>query len=57
MLVIAYHLIQRNEDYKELGGNYFDTYQPAKAAQHLVSRLQQLGYDVQLSPRTAAVAA
>ena len=57
ILVIAYHLIKRDENYKELGGNYFDTRQPAKAVQNLVSRLKQLGYDVHLNPQQASVAA
>lgn len=57
ILVIAYHLIKRDEDYKELGGNYFDTRQPVKTVQNLVSRLQQLGYHVQLDPKTEAIAA
>ncbi len=48
ILVIAYHLIQRDEDYKDLGSDYFDVRQPAKTAQRLVSRLQQLGYAVEL---------
>ena len=43
--------------YRELGGNYFDTRQPVKAAQNLVSRLQQLGYEVVLNPKEEAVAA
>jgi transposase len=57
ILVIAYHLIQRDEDYKELGGNYFDTRQSAKTVQNLVGRLQQLGYDVNLDKKTETVAA
>lgn len=51
ILVIAYHLITRDEDYRELGGNYFDLRQPVRAMQKLVQRLQQLGYDVTLDPR------
>jgi transposase len=57
LLVILYHMIKRDEDYKDLGGNYFDVRTPAKAAQNLVSRLQQLGYEVQLKPKTSALAA
>ena len=57
ILVIAYHLIRRGEDYQELGGNYFDTRQPVKAVHNLINRLQQLGYDVQLNPRTEVTAA
>jgi transposase len=57
ILVIAYPLIQRDQDYKERGGNYFDTRPPQRTAQNLGSRLQPLGYDVQLNSRTEAVAA
>ena len=57
LLKIAYVLIQRDEDYQELGGNYFDTRQPAKTVQNLLSRLSQLGYDVTLNPKTAEPAA
>jgi transposase len=57
ILVIVYYLLVRDEDYKELGGNYFDTRQPHKTVQTLLNRLSQLGYDVQLNPRTAAQAA
>ena len=57
LLKIAYVLIQRDEDYKELGGNYFDMRQPAKTVQNLLSRLNQLGYAVTLNPKTAEPAA
>jgi transposase len=46
ILVIAYHLIQRNEPYRELGGDYFDKQRPEATAQRLLRRLQRLGYDV-----------
>ena len=51
ILTIAYQLIVRKEDYKELGGDYFDKRQPLKTVQTLVSRLGHLGYEVQLSPK------
>jgi transposase len=57
ILVIAYHLIKRDEDYKDLGGNYFDTRQSTKTVQNLVGRLQQLGYEVHLDSKTQAAAA
>lgn len=57
LLKIAYVLIERKEDYKELGGNYFDTRQPAKTVQNLLSRLSQLGYDATLTPKTIEQAA
>ncbi len=48
ILVIAYHIIQRKEAYKELGGNYFDERNPVKTAQRLLKRLEKLGYDVSI---------
>jgi len=57
ILVIAYHLIQRQEEYRELGGDYFDRRQPEATAKRLVKRLEQLGYQVALqAPPTAAAA-
>jgi transposase len=48
ILVIAYHLIQRNEPYCDLGSDYFDKQRPQATAQRLMRRLQRLGYDVSL---------
>ncbi len=48
ILVMAYHLIQRNEPYRELGGNYFDNRRPEVTAKRLVKRLEQLGFSVAL---------
>lgn len=39
ILVIAYHLIERNEGYRELGVNYFDAQRPEAAQKRLVKRL------------------
>lgn len=50
ILVIAYCLIQRNEPYRELGGDYFDRRQPETTAKRLVKRLENLGYQVALQP-------
>lgn len=50
ILVIAYHLIQRQEPYRELGGDYFDNRQPEVLANRLRKRLEQLGYQVALQP-------
>ncbi len=46
ILVIAFHLIERKEPYRELGGNYFDKQRPEATAQRLMKRLQSLGYDI-----------
>jgi transposase len=52
ILVIAYHLIQRKEPYRELGGNYFDNRRPVATAKRLVKRLEQLGFSVALQQLT-----
>lgn len=56
ILVIAYHLISRKEDYRELGGDYFDKRRPEATAKNLINRLEALGYTVtaQAQPATAA---
>jgi len=48
IVVIAYHLMQRNEPYRELGGDYFDKQRPDTTAKRLVKRLECLGYAVTL---------
>ena len=53
ILVIAYHLIQRKEPYRELGGNYFDNRRPEATAKRLVKRLELLGYAVSLQQASA----
>lgn len=57
ILVIAYHLIQRKEAYRELGGNYFDEKNPEATAKRLIKRLEILGYQVsaQKPPEPTAV--
>ncbi len=49
ILRALYFLLKNDKDDCDLGGNYFDTRQPARTAQNLVSRLKQLGYTVQLT--------
>jgi transposase len=46
ILVIAYHLIQRNEPYRELGSDFFDNRSPQVTMKRLVKRLEHLGYQV-----------
>ncbi len=46
ILVISYHLIQRNEPYHDLGSDYFDKRRPEASAKRLMKRLEHLGYDV-----------
>jgi transposase len=48
ILVIAYHLLLNGEDYRELGGDYFDRQNKGKVVTHLVGRLTNLGFYVTL---------
>jgi transposase len=56
ILVMSFHMIQRKEPYRELGGNYFDQRRPAVTAQRLVKRLEKLGFQVSLQQTSVAVA-
>ncbi|MFN6501278.1 MAG: hypothetical protein RMX65_030385 [Nostoc sp. DedQUE01] len=57
ILVIAYHIIQHHEPYRELGVNYFDQQRPETMTRRLVKRLEQLGHRVTLEsqPTTQVV--
>jgi hypothetical protein len=56
MLVMAYHMIQRQEPCREAGADFFGRRQPEDTARHLVKRLAPLGYHVTLqSPSTDAM--
>jgi transposase len=57
ILVIAYRLIERQEDYHDLGGDYFDKQRPDNAVRRLTQRLEQLGYQVIPDSLPPAVAA
>jgi len=50
ILVMAYHIIARNENYRELGGDYFERRDPERTARSLVRRLEHLGHRVILEP-------
>ena len=51
MLVIAYYLLKRKQEYKELGVNYFDQLNAERLWRSLVRRLPRLGHQVTLQPR------
>jgi transposase len=46
ILIIAYHMIQRQEPYHDLGNDYFDKRRPEVTARRLLKRLEQLGFQV-----------
>lgn len=48
ILVIAYHLLTEQTDYRELGPLHFDQRDEQRVTRRLVHRLQALGYQVQL---------
>ncbi len=56
ILIIVYCLIQNHKPYQDLGGNYFDRRNPQVAARRLVRRLEQLGYQVNLTQPTPVAA-
>jgi transposase len=54
LLEVFYHLLKDpNLEYRELGGNYFDTLDPQRLCRHLVKRLESLGYQVTITPAAA----
>lgn len=48
MLTAAYYMLRDKVDYRDLGTNYFDTIDRARAAKRLVKRLSDLGYTVEV---------
>jgi len=52
LLVMAYHMLQRNIDYRELGPDYFDRLNQRHITTVLVKRLERLGHQVILQPAT-----
>lgn len=54
ILVIYYHMLQTGESYHEKGVAFFQQADAQRVQQHLVQRLERLGYQVTLRPRPAA---
>ena len=54
ILVIFYHMLKYGVDYQDLGVDYFDRLDPDRLRRYLVKRLQQLGYQVNLTPQDEA---
>jgi transposase len=52
ILVIAYHVLRDGIWYQELGGGYFDQLHPERARNRLLRRLERLGWEVSITPRT-----
>ena len=52
LLVVIYHVLKHGVEYRDLGPDYFDRLEPERLRRYLVKRLQGLGYDVTLTPRS-----
>ena len=48
ILIIAYHVLQRQQPYQDLGSNYFDERERSTVERQSVRRLEQLGFKVTL---------
>ncbi len=53
ILVAVFHMLQRAVTFAELGADYLDRLDKHRTAKRLVRRLDALGYDVLLRPKTA----
>jgi transposase len=55
LLVMIYHILSEKQEYRELGGNYFDELDRQAVQKRLVRRLQKLGYEVRLELASSAL--
>jgi len=54
LLKVIYHLLKTGEAYHELGADYYQPADPARAASRLTKRLERLGYSVTIAPKPEA---
>src|SRR3712207_4317990 len=54
LLTVIYHVLTRGVVYEDLGAAYFDRREPGKVADYHRRRLEELGYEVRLAPKSAA---
>jgi transposase len=54
LLIVIYHIIKYRVDYHDLGPDYFLRLEPERQKRYLLKRLEQLGYEVQLTEKKAA---
>jgi transposase len=54
LLVIIYHVLKTKKPYTELGEDYFDQLEKTQIERRSVRRLEQLGYEVTLTPKQIA---
>jgi transposase len=56
LLVAIYHILKTRKPYHELGADYYDRIDRQALTNRLLSRLEQLGYQVHLEPKPALTA-
>ena len=54
ILVIAYHLLTRKEDYHDLGPTYLDERRRERAKRRALAQLDALGFEATLTPKRSA---
>jgi transposase len=54
LLVVIYHILLWQQPYEELGAGYLDMQNRETNAERLVKRLNRMGYEVVITPRSAA---
>ena len=55
-MVSVFHMLTRNEPYRELGASYFDERRRHYTVDRLLSRIEHFGYRVHLEPIAAPAA-
>ena len=53
LLVAVYHMLRTGTDFKDLGADYLDRADARRTTRKLVQRLENLGYDVQITRKAA----
>lgn len=48
ILVSIYHMIKKNEPYKDLGPNYLENLNKGRTIKNLKKRMESLGFEVEL---------
>jgi len=50
LLVVIYHILKDNLTFKDLGADYFEKLNVKRLIPKLVKRLENLGYEVSITP-------
>ena len=50
MAIAIFHMLKRETAYQELGAHFFDTHNPLRTLTRLTKRIENLGYQVSITP-------